>query len=99
MIWVSLDETPSLSHLPEGEASGVRSLLVQVPLQTARTSLNMEASNWKQQDNCLFAVHEPAVGLTMLHVASWTVAGQREAARQAVQLRDRLEAIKETVLA
>ncbi|WP_215750214.1 MULTISPECIES: Rieske (2Fe-2S) protein [unclassified Gluconobacter] len=99
MIWVSLDETPSLSPMPEGEASGVRSLLVQVPLQTARTSLNMEASNWKQQDNCLFAVHEPAVGLTMLHVASWTVAGQREAARQAVQLRDRLEAIKETVSA
>ena len=99
MSWVSRGGAPSLSARPEGEASGVRGVLVQVPLQTARTSLNMEAASWKHQDNCLFAVHEPTVGVTMLHVASWTVAGQREAARQAVQLRDRLEAIKETVSA
>ena len=97
VIWVSLNEDASLDELPNMDSFGTRSILVQAPLASVRAALALPEHGWEWREDCLLAVHEPEPGLTMLHMASATLANRLDIAARAKTTRDRLEALNEKV--
>ncbi|MBF0870996.1 MAG: Rieske 2Fe-2S domain-containing protein [Gluconobacter japonicus] len=97
VIWVSLNEDESLDELPDMDAFGARSILVQAPLASVRAALALPEKGWEWQEDCLVAAHEPETGLTMLHMASATLANRLDIAARSKTTRDRLEALNEKV--
>lgn len=97
MIWVSLNGDANLDELPDEDAFGARSILVQAPLASVRAALALPKEGWERQEDCLVAAHEPEAGLTMLHMAAATLANRLDIAARAKTTRDRLEALNEKV--
>lgn len=97
MIWVSLKNNANPAELPDRSALGVRSILVQAPLEHVRIALDLPEKGWAWSDDSLVAVHEPEVGLTMLHLSALAEKSRLDIAGRARTMRDSLERRHEKV--